>query len=100
MAIQKIEYQNKEALIDDPTILEKNKVTADNMNELKSVINNNADELENIDLSAYQLVANLVTSVSSSSTDSQYPSAKLFYDTIGDLETILNTLDVGGGVSE
>ena len=98
MAIQKIEYQNKEALIDDPTILEKNKVTADNMNELKSVINNNADELENIDLSAYQLVANLVTSVSSSSTDSQYPSAKLFYDTIGDLETILNTLDVGGGV--
>lgn len=98
MAIQKIEYQNKEALIDDPTILEKNKVTADNMNELKSVINNNADELENIDLSAYQLVANLVTSVSSSSTDSQYPSAKLFYDTIGDLETILETLDTGSGV--
>ena len=98
MAIQKIEYQNKEALIDDPTILEKNKVTADNMNELKSVINNNADELENIDLSAYQLVANLVTSVSSSSTDSQYPSAKLFYDTVGDLETILHTLNVGSGV--
>ena len=41
------------------------------------------------DLSVYQTTANLVTSVSSSSTDSQYPSAKLFYDTIGDIETLL-----------
>lgn len=49
--------------------------------------------------STYQTKSNLVTSVSSSSTDSQYPSAKLFYDTVGDLETILNTLDVGNGVS-
>ena len=48
--------------------------------------------------STYQTKSNLVTSVSSSSTDSQYPSAKLFYDTVGNLETILNTLDVGGGV--
>lgn len=40
-------------------------------------------------LQNYQTKANLVTSVSSSSTDSQYPSAKLFYDTIGDIETLL-----------
>ena len=65
MAIQKIEYQNKEALVDDPSIAEKNKVTADNMNELKAVINNNADE---------------------------------FTSTIGDLESILQTLDTGSGV--
>lgn len=44
------------------------------------------------DLSGYQTTANLVTSVSSSSTDSQYPSAKLFYDTIGDVETLLQGL--------
>lgn len=39
-----------------------------------------------------QTTANLVTSVSSSSTDSQYPSAKLFYDTCGDIETLINAL--------
>ena len=44
------------------------------------------------DLSGYQTMVNLVTSVSSSSTDSQYPSAKLFYDTIGDVETLLQGL--------
>lgn len=42
-----------------------------------------------------QTTTNLVTSVSSSSTDSQYPSAKLFYDTIGDLETVLHTINSG-----
>lgn len=40
----------------------------------------------------FQTTANLVTSVSSSSTDSQYPSAKLFYDTCGDIETLINAL--------
>ena len=39
-----------------------------------------------------QTTSNLVTSVSSSSTDSQYPSAKLFYDTCGDIETLINAL--------
>lgn len=33
-----------------------------------------------------QTTSNLVTSVSSSSTDSQYPSAKLLYDTVEDLQ--------------
>ena len=35
---------------------------------------------------------NKVTSLSSSSTDTQYPSAKCVYDLIGDVETILATL--------
>lgn len=48
-------------------------------------------------LSGYQTTTNLVTSVSSSSTDSQYPSAKLFYDTVGDIESALNTINSGGG---
>lgn len=43
-------------------------------------------------LSGYQTTANLVTSVDSSSTDNQYPSAKLFYDTCGDIETLINAL--------
>ena len=43
-------------------------------------------------LSGKQNVSNLVTSVSSASTDSQYPSAKLFYDTCWDIETLINAL--------
>lgn len=39
-----------------------------------------------------QTTANLVPSVSSASTDAQYPSAKLFYDTVGNIETLLQAL--------
>lgn len=41
---------------------------------------------------------NKVTSISSSSTDTQYPSAKCVYDLVGDIESILEELDIGGGV--
>lgn len=40
-------------------------------------------------LSGYQTTANKVTSLSSSSTDTQYPSAKCVYDLIGNVETLL-----------
>lgn len=40
----------------------------------------------------------IVSSVSSSSTNSKAVGAKLFYDTIGDIESILETLDTGSGV--
>lgn len=36
--------------------------------------------------------SNKVTSLSSSSTDTQYPSAKCVYDLIGDIETLINAL--------
>lgn len=39
-----------------------------------------------------QTTSNLVTSVSSVSTDTQYPSAKLFYETCGDIESLINAL--------
>lgn len=48
-------------------------------------------------LNAKQTTSNLVTSISSLSTDSQYPSAKLLYDTVGDIETILNDINSGNG---
>ena len=41
---------------------------------------------------------NKVTSLSSSSTDTEYPSAKCVYDIIGDVDTLLITLNSGGGV--
>ena len=36
-----------------------------------------------------QTTSNLVTSISSSSTDMQYPSAKCVYDIVGNIETLL-----------
>lgn len=48
--------------------------------------------ITNSAISNMQTTTNLVTSVSSASTDSQYPSAKLFYDTCGDIETLINAL--------
>lgn len=47
------------------------------------------------DITNMQVTTNLVTSVSSSSTDSQYPSAKLFYDTVGDIESLLHNINSG-----
>lgn len=38
------------------------------------------------------IAADIVTSVSSSSTDSQIPSAKLFYDTCGNITALINAL--------
>ena len=49
-------------------------------------------------LSGKEDKTNKVTTISSSSTDTQYPSAKCMYDLIGNLETILETLDIGSGV--
>lgn len=40
----------------------------------------------------YEQTSNKVTSLSSNSTDTQYPSAKCVYDLVGDIETLLNAL--------
>jgi hypothetical protein len=44
------------------------------------------------DINGKQDKSNLVTSLSASSTDAQYPSAKCVYDLIGDIETLLNAI--------
>lgn len=45
-------------------------------------------------VSGLEDTANKVTSLSSSSTDTQYPSAKCVYDLVGDIESVLTALDV------
>lgn len=45
-----------------------------------------------------EVTSNKVTSVSNASTDDQYPSAKCLYDLVGDIDTILTTLNSGTGV--
>lgn len=52
-------------------------------------LTNGAGYITSSALSGYQTTANLVTSLSASSTDTQYPSAKCVYDLIGDIETLL-----------
>ena len=44
-------------------------------------------------LSVYELLSNKVTSISSSSTDTQYPSAKCVYDLVGDIATAIDLLN-------
>lgn len=44
------------------------------------------------DVSGKENTSNKVTSISSSSTDTQYPSAKCVYDLVGDIETILASI--------
>lgn len=46
----------------------------------------------NADISGLQTKANLTTTLSASSTDEQYPSAKCVYDIIGDVETLLSAI--------
>lgn len=66
--------------------------TISDLSTIRSGAEQGATAVQPAELSSYQLVSNLVTSVSGSSTDSQYPSAKLFYDTCGDIETLINAL--------
>ena len=48
MAINTITYQNKVTLNSNPDVADVNKVKADDMNEIKSVVNNNATELSQL----------------------------------------------------
>lgn len=71
-----------------------NKLTTAQYNELKANQQLNRMELYMItddepDLTLKEDKSNKVTSLSSSSTDIQYPSAKCVYDLVGDLETLL-----------
>lgn len=55
-----------------------------------SAFTNDAGYLtEHQDISGKENTSNKVTSLSSSSTDTQYPSAKAVYDLVGDIETLL-----------
>ena len=45
-----------------------------------------------VDTSGKEDKSNKVTSISSSSTDTQYPSAKLLYDTVGNIESVLDRI--------
>lgn len=77
------------------------------VDNLETTINNINISISNLEtlintieasLSNYELLSNKVTSISSTSTDSEYPSAKCVYDLVGNVEDILTTLTTGSGV--
>lgn len=58
--------------------------------ELNVILNNYVTNSSlNNTLTNYELKSNKVTSLSSTSTDTEYPSAKCVYDIIGDVESLL-----------
>ena len=86
-------------------VSELNASTTTTNDDLVMIVQENSNnELENFKQTRQNFLngivksTDIVSSVSSSSTNSQIPGAKLFYDTLGDLETILQTLDTGSGV--
>lgn len=65
MTIQTIQYQNKVALNTNPEIADINKVTDNDMNEIKSVVNNNANnigDLTDLETSDKTSVVNAINS--------------------------------------
>lgn len=57
-----------------------------------SDLTNDSGYITSSALTGYEQTSNKVTSISSSSTDAQYPSAKCVYDIVGDIETLINAL--------
>lgn len=51
------------------------------------------DLLDTPDLTSKESISNKTTTISSSSTDTQYPSAKCVYDEIGGLEDMIGDID-------
>lgn len=89
-------------------VSELNATTTNNDDDLIMVVQENENnELENFKITRanfingiapqnMEVTTNKVTSLSSSSTDTQYPSAKCVYDLIGDIN---NALDLINGES-
>ena len=65
---------------------------------LKDLADATEDALGEVTPQNMEVTTNKVTSLSSSSTDTEYPSAKCVYDLVGDIESALQTLNTGGGV--
>ena len=78
------------------TLLQEKQATLVSGTNIKTI--NNYSILGSGNISV-EVPSNKVTSLSSASTDTQYPSAKCVYDIVGNVETLLTTLDIGNGVA-
>lgn len=72
--IKKITYEDKIPIKTDKTVARKNKVTADDFNEIKEVVNANAESLQKENTEIKQEISNI-------------------QEKIGDIDTILDTIN-------
>lgn len=63
-----------------------------NQNTNTLTLTKSDNTMVSLNMSNYELTSNKVTSLSSQSTDTQYPSAKCVYDLIGPIDTALDAI--------
>ena len=64
-------------------------------NNVANIVTNSAYNASSNKIATMADIPTIATSVSSSSTNAETVGAKLFYDTVGDIETALNTINSG-----
>lgn len=85
MAIQNISYSDKSYINENPSVAATNKITDSDMNEIKSVVNNNATELSNAETTINNVKGIMLFSTNGSGTTSGSISLS---DTITDYDVI------------
>lgn len=75
-------YQQENAIRYSVSLIPTNNI--DGLDSVKGITDGLDGLIDNM-----QTTSNLVTSISGSSTDTQYPSAKCMYDIVGDIESLL-----------
>ena len=105
MAIQNIIYEDKEALQNDTDVPNKNKVTAEDMNEIKKVVNNNGNEIDVFEQTVKQVqeenreeINNIYKDVQASKIHYETEQAKSLY--IDDATDSRGKIKVEGNVEQ
>lgn len=102
MALSLITYTDKETLNEQPSIADKNKVTDGDMNEIKSVVNLNANklgDLENLDTTAKTSIVSALNEVKGQlKTVEVYNGTPTLYTSEGDTKNIITVNAVSGTV--
>lgn len=105
MAIQNIIYEDKEALQNDTDVPNKNKVTAEDMNEIKKVVNNNGNEIDVFEQTVKQVqeenreeINNIYKDVQASKIHYKTEQAKSLY--IDDATDSRGKIDIFGNVEQ
>lgn len=105
MAIQNIMYEDKEALQNDTDVPNKNKVTDEDMNEIKKVVNNNGNEIDVFEQTVKQVqeenreeINNIYKDVQASKIHYETEQAKSLY--IDDATDSRGKISVEGNVEQ
>lgn len=87
--IKKIAYENKVAIQNDEEIVRKNKVTDADLNEIKEVVNNNADEITGLKQQTEQAVEEINTDIENIKQEQTEQNTKIQENAtdISDLDT-------------